>query len=84
MLSRPEQTKVKPDFPGLDFPGRTTLYPRECAARLGCHVDHIYDLIEEGQLKAIDISGGNNASARRCARIPIEAWREFITKRRTD
>ena len=69
--------------PSLDFPGRTALYPHECASRLGCTNDHIYDLIEEGLLKAIDISGGNNLTNRRCVRVPIEAWRDFLTRRST-
>ena len=71
------------EFPSLDFPGRNVLYPHECAAKIGCHVDHIYDLIEEGQLKAIDISGRNNLTDRRCARIPIESWRLFLAARTT-
>jgi hypothetical protein len=48
MPSHTEQAKIEMQFPGLDFPGRTTLYPHECAARLVCHVKHIYDLIKEG------------------------------------
>jgi len=71
------------EFPSLDFPGRTTLYPHECALRLGCHVDHIYDLIEEGILRGINIAGGNNLTDRRCVRIPIEAWRAFLAARVT-
>src|SRR6516162_10007164 len=45
----------QPPFASLDFPGRETLNPREVARRIGCSVDHIYDLILEGQLRAIDI-----------------------------
>lgn len=74
---------AKIEFPSLDFPGRTTLYPHECATRIGCHVDHIYDLIEEGALKGINISGGNNLTERRCVRIPIEAWRAFLRAKTT-
>ena len=69
------------EFPSLDFPGRTALYPFECALRLGCAVDHIYDLITEGQIGAVDISGRNNLSDRRCLRIPVEAWKKFIRER---
>lgn len=71
------------DFPSLDFPGRVTMYPHECALKLGCHVDHIYDLVEEGALVGINISGLNNLTDRRCIRIPIEAWRKFIAARAT-
>jgi hypothetical protein len=70
------------EFPSMDFPGRTVLYPHECATKLGCVVDHIYDLVEEGQLGAIDISGRNNLTNKRCLRVPIEAWRKFIEARR--
>lgn len=69
------------EFPSLDFPGRTALYPFEIAERIGCHVDHVHDLVEEGQLRGVDISGRNNVSNRRCLRIPIESWREFIKAR---
>lgn len=71
------------EFGSLDFPGRTALYPHECATKLGCHVDHIYDLIEEGRLVGINIAGGNNLSSRRCVRVPVEAWRKFLTENRT-
>ena len=83
MPSHTEQAKIEMQFPGLDFPGRTTLYPHECAARLVCHVKHIYDLIEEGELRAMDISGRNNLTDRRSIRIPIEGWRAFIAARTT-
>ncbi|HZV35181.1 MAG TPA: hypothetical protein VFB72_11465 [Verrucomicrobiae bacterium] len=67
----------------LDFPGRFTLRPEECAQKLNCAVDHIYDLIEEGALGALDISGFGNKTARRCLRVPIDAWRAFVRKRST-
>ena len=83
MPSNTEQTKIKMQFPSLDFPRRTTLYPHECAARMVCTVKHIYDLIEEGELMAVDISGRNNLTDRRSIRIPIEGWRAFIAVRTT-
>jgi excisionase family DNA binding protein len=69
------------EFPGLDFFVRPTLHPFEAAKRLGCHVDHIYNLITDGSIKAIDIRGRNNRFDRRRVRIPVEAWREFIRTR---
>lgn len=69
--------------PAMDFPGRTSLKPHECARSIGCHVDHIYDLVEEGILKGVDIAGGGNRTDRRCLRIPVEAWRQFIAARST-
>lgn len=70
------------EFPSLAFPkDRKALYAWECAAKLTCDVGHIYDLIDEGVIKAIDISGKGNLSDRRCVRIPIEAWDKFIKER---
>jgi hypothetical protein len=76
-------TRDQLEFPSLDFPGRTTLYPHECAERIGCAAQHIYDLIEEGQLGAINLSGANNLTDRRCLRVPIESWRKFLVERTT-
>jgi len=75
--------QIQFEFPSLDFPGRKTLYVHECAAQIGVTPDHIYDLIEEGQLGALDVSGRNNLTERRTLRIPIECWRKFLMERRT-
>ena len=79
---KPATPSARPT-PPLDFPGRTTIRPHEAAAAIGCHVDHIYDLADEGVLKAVNISGGNNLTDRRCLRIPVEAWRQFLLARST-
>jgi hypothetical protein len=75
--------KPAPHFVSLDFPDRHLLYPHELADRMGCCIRHVYDLIAEGQLRAIDISGRNNSSDRRSIRVPIEAWRQFLNERTT-
>lgn len=68
------------EFPSLTFPkDRRVLYPHELAALLRCSVDHIYDLIDEGKIRAVDISGANNISERRTLRIPVESWGQFVT-----
>lgn len=74
---------VQSEFPfiSLDFPGRTMLYPHEAAERLGCSIDQVYDLADEGAISAIDIA--SPGSRRRELRIPIEAWRNFIIARMT-
>lgn len=74
---------VKPEFEflSLDFVGRTTLYPRELAERLGCSIDKIFDLADEGLLCAVNIA--SKGSRRRDLRIPIEGWRIFILARLT-
>lgn len=87
-LRAPEKPASSPaqkteTFPSLDFPGRETLSPRELSRCIGCSIDHIYDLILEGQLRAIDISGRNNNSARRSLRVPVESWRKFLNERMT-
>ncbi len=66
------------EFPSLDFSGRTVLYPHEVAAKLGVSVRHVYDLIDEGRLRAINLSGANNLTDRRCIRVPIEAYRNLV------
>src|SRR5580698_5045388 len=65
----------------LDFPDRRALYPFEIAKRMGCCTRHVYDLIHEGQLRAIDISRRNTFTDRRTIRIPIEYWHQFLLER---
>lgn len=65
-------------FPSLDFPGRTTLMVHEIASRVGVTTRHIIDLVDEGRITAINLSGGANKSDRRCLRIPLESYRDFI------
>ncbi len=72
------------EFPSLAFPrDRRMLYVFEIATKLGCSVQHVLDLIEEGKLVAIDISGAGNLSERRTLRIPVEAWEKYIAENRT-
>jgi excisionase family DNA binding protein len=77
---RKRSRRAAPPFASLDFPEREMLCPSEAAKCLGCSVQHIYNLILEGQLRAINISRPNRSQ--RCfARIPIEAWRKFLSDR---
>lgn len=77
MTTAPQQL----DFPSLAFPkDRQMLYAHEIAAKLRCTVDHVYDLIDEGKMRAINISGANNLTDRRHLRIPVEAWNAFVRK----
>lgn len=68
-------------FPSLDFPGRVTLMADEIAAKLGVTAKHVGDLIDENELMSIDL-GGKGAS-RRCIRVPIESYRDFVMARMT-
>lgn len=71
------------DFPfaSLDFRGRTVLYMHEIAERLGCSIDQVYDLADDGSLVAVNIA--SQGASRRELRVPIEAWRDFILVRMT-
>ena len=68
-------------FPSLDFPGRTTLTAEEVAERLGWDVKHVRDLITEGELPGIN--GKGKGVTRATYRVPIEAYRDFVTARIT-
>lgn len=81
-------SSTQPEFPfaSLDFPGRTTLLPREVAQRIGISEQHLLDLIDEGALQALNIAGfhgipENSSAARRYWRIPVEYYRDFILSR---
>jgi hypothetical protein len=67
------------EFPSLAFDvDRQVLYPFEVARKLRCTTNHVFDLIEEGKMRAINIAGGNNLTERRFLRIPVEAWESFV------
>ncbi len=73
-----ETLKNKFPFASLDFlPGRRALTIAEIAQRLSVSPKHIYALIEEGKLTAINITS-QAASDRKYWRITIESYREFI------
>jgi excisionase family DNA binding protein len=63
----------------LEFQGRQSLTVQEVAERLSVTHQHIIDLIEEGQIAAINMGGG----ARRHYRIPVSAYTAFLQARRT-
>lgn len=76
-----EQLQFNVMLHSLDFPGRTSLRPDEIAAKLGTSTQHILDTIEEGALQAVDVSGVG--ARRRCLRVPLEAYRDWIVRRLT-
>jgi hypothetical protein len=74
-IARPEQM----EFPSLAFPeDRSVLYPFELSMKLRCTLQHVLDLIEEGKIAAVDISGKGNLTDRRTLRIPVESWERFV------
>lgn len=52
----------------------------EVARALKCTETHIRDLIDEGQLMAVDIAGAD--TPRKCLRIPVSAYDAFIGARK--
>lgn len=77
-----EQLQFAEFLHSLDFPGRTALRPDEIAGKLGVSVQHILDLIEEGELVAVDVAGKD--ARRRCLRVSVEAYRDWLCKRLTN
>ncbi len=69
------------EFDSLSFPkGVFTMRPRDIAIKLGCTVRHVYDLVEEGKIRALNIAGGDNSTDRRFLRVPREAWHAVLVK----
>lgn len=63
----------------LGFEGRAVLAVGEVAKALCMTIQHTLDLIDEGQLEAINIGG----ATKRHYRIPVEALRRFLDHRRS-
>lgn len=72
-IAQPEQST----FDGLLFPGRRVLCVAEVAERLRITEQHVIDLIDEGQLRAVNIGG----ASRKFYRIPVEAYEAFLRSR---
>jgi hypothetical protein len=75
----PEQLQFP--FPSLDFPGRSTLLVWEIAERLGVSEKHLFNEVDEGALTVLDLKAAQ--SSRRCARVPIECYRDYVLGRLT-
>lgn len=65
------------DFRSMLFPGRRSLYVSEVAKELGVTDQHIIDLIEEGQIGAVNVGGGK----RNYWRIPVSEFEKFLKSR---
>ncbi len=65
-------------FASLDFPGRVSLRVDEVALKLGITGQHVIDLIVEGKITALDMRGAGSSRAH--YRIPIEAYRDYVTR----
>ena len=71
-----EHIKQNPEFNALLFAGRKTLYVSEVAKDLRVTEQHVRNLIEEGNLLAINV-GTND---RKFWRIPVEEYERFLKK----
>lgn len=68
-------------FASLDFEGFTILTVDQIAQKLRYTPKHILNLVEQGELVAVD--GKSKGVTRRDCRIPIENYRAFIVARLT-
>ncbi len=65
------------EFASLVFPpGRTMLSVPEIAQRLGVTKTHVYALIDDGTLQAINAGG----TGRNYWRVPVEAFNDFVRR----
>lgn len=68
----------------IAFPGRSLLLISEVSKALKCTNQHVIDLVEEGQLVAVDIAGpvaDPSQKPRRCLRIPVGSYDNFLHAR---
>lgn len=63
------------------FPGRSMLMTSEVAKALAIAERHVIDLINEGLLDAVEITGKGNKSSREHWRIPVSAYDDYIRRR---
>lgn len=74
-------TQLAFPFASLDFEGFTILTVDQIATKLRYTPQHILNLVEQGELVAID--GKSRGATRRDCRVAIEEYRAFIMKRLT-
>ncbi len=73
------------------FPGRTVLYVKEVARALDIVEQHVHNLIEIGELAAINVGSAPRSElnprgskiARNYWRIPVSALETFVEARKT-
>lgn len=80
-----QQSELTLGLPGMlahnKFPGRTNLTIPEVARVLEIDAKHLIDLIREGIIGAIEITGRGNLSSRERWKIPVEAYDDFVRRR---
>lgn len=63
------------------FPGRSMLGVPEVAKALAIDEKHLIDLITEGLIDAVEVTGKGNKSSREHWRIPVSAYDDYIRRR---
>lgn len=69
-------TQLQLPFDCLDFPGRATVTLAEIATKLGGSTQHYSNLIDDGTLTALDLTG--HTGSRRMLRVPVDEYRRFV------
>ena len=69
-------------YPELRFPAaRGAVQPREVAVKWGVTTAHVYELLDDGTLAALDMTGRGNKSERQCLRIPVSSYYALTRER---
>lgn len=74
----PQQQLLLP-FASLEFPGRGLVTIPEISEKLGCTVQHIINLVEDGTLVSCDLA--RHVGSRRMIRVPVEEYRSLLLNR---
>lgn len=82
-MSNPKD--ILDDFPELRFPpNRGAVTPSEVAEKWGVTDRHVFELIDSGELKALNLTGVGNRTSRQCLRIPVSSYHGVTRDRLRD
>lgn len=71
----PEVPDILDRYPELKFAaGRGAVTPAEIARKWGVTIPHVIELLDDGTLPALDMTGVGNKTPRQCLRIPISGY----------
>lgn len=63
------------DFPELKFPAaRGAVAPLEVAEKWGVTDRHVFELIDCGELRVLNLTGVGNKTSRQCLRVPVSSY----------
>lgn len=78
MMAAEPQQRFRSLLAATVFPGRNSITVFEAAHVLRVSEQHIINLIEEGQFKAISVAGANSERSR--YRIAVSEWDAYILR----